>query len=83
VNEKVGGSCGVHPVSNADGVLRGSRASPNPPYGGESEEHGDEENEMQLGRSLQGSGGLEGVQGRQHARLKHRTSWRQVETQHA
>jgi len=64
VNEKVGGCCGGNPASNSAGALSGSRASPNPPDDGEPEEHGDEEHEMQLGRSLQGSGGFEGVQRR-------------------
>jgi len=62
VNEQVGGCGGVHPASNADGAIRGSRASTNPPDGGEPEEHGDEEHEMQFRRGFQGSGGLEGVQ---------------------
>jgi hypothetical protein len=48
---------------NSDSVLSGSLASPKPPDGGEREEHGDEENETQSRRGIQGPGGLGGVQG--------------------
>jgi len=81
VNEQVGGCCGVNPASNSDGAIRSSRASPNPPDGGEPKEHDDEEYETQVRRGLQDSDGLESVLRRQRARLKHRMSWRLVETQ--